>query len=174
MSTSASSVGSGSVLWQGKPWILPAAAVRTLAVVAVLVVVILVELYTGISANAFLGLSVVVWTVLVFALVWLVSLLGLLVLRASNTYTLRDDSLELKYGLFTLRSYMIVGSGFSDLEVIESVSGRMLNYGDIVVRLQSETMQRMVKVRNPVQVGNQIRAVMARPIVRVENPSKLS
>jgi hypothetical protein len=69
---------------------------------------------------------------------------------------------------------MIVASGFSDLEVTESVTGRMLNYGNIVVRLQSETAQKMVLVREPIKVGAQIRTVLARPIVRLENPSKPS
>jgi hypothetical protein len=49
---------------------------------------------------------------------------------------------------------------------------RALNYGSIVIHSQSETNpdRKMVKVRDPSKVADQIRYVMARPIVRMEKP----
>ena len=69
---------------------------------------------------------------------------------------------------------MIISSGFSDLEVIKTILGRILNSGDIVVRTQSEGdwEKRMVKVRNPSKVADEIREVMTKPVVRVEDQRK--
>jgi Bacterial PH domain len=95
---------------------------------------------------------------------------ALVLLRASNTYVLRNDSLEIRSGILTSKSFVLSPSGFSDLEVIRSVSARIVNSGDIIIRTQSETdsVRRMVRVRNPLAVADQIREVMARPIVRID------
>jgi uncharacterized membrane protein YdbT with pleckstrin-like domain len=94
----------------------------------------------------------------------------LVLLRASNTYTLRNDSLEIRSGILTSRSFMISASGFSDLEVIRSISARIINSGDIIIRTQSETdsEKKMVRIRNPLKAADQIREVMAHPIVRID------
>jgi hypothetical protein len=61
-------------------------------------------------------------------------------------------------------------SGFSDLEVVRSVSARIINSGDIVIRTQSETesVRKMVRIRNPLKAAELMREVMARPIVRID------
>jgi hypothetical protein len=65
---------------------------------------------------------------------------------------------------------MIVPSGFSDLEVIRSISSRIYNTGDITIKTQSERdfAKKMVKVRDPVRVANLIRDVMARQIFKLD------
>jgi len=65
---------------------------------------------------------------------------------------------------------MLSPSGFSDLEVVRSVSARIVNSGDIIIRTQSETdsVRKMVRVRNPLKAADQIREVMARPMVRID------
>jgi uncharacterized membrane protein YdbT with pleckstrin-like domain len=116
------------------------------------------------------NVQIVLWIDLVIFLVWVLSLAHLLLIRASNTYILRNDSLEIRFGILTSRSFVISPSGFSDLEVIRSISNRIVNSGDIIIRTQSETESdlTMQKVRNPMSVTSQIRGVMARPIVRIE------
>lgn len=86
---------------------------------------------------------------------------------------MRDDSLEIKVGLLTSKTSMIVPTGFSDLELIRSVSGRILNTGDIMIKTQSEKdfTKRMTKVKDPKRVADLIRNVMARPIFRVDGNS---
>ncbi len=168
LTTPSPTVGSGSVIWSGKPWIMPAAIIRTIMIIVVALIIVWLEFFLGVADSGIVGLQLVVWTVIVFFFVWLLSLMGLLVQRAANRYVLRNDSLEVKTGLLGLRSSMIVPSGFSDLEVVQSVMGRALDYGDIILRLQSEVDRKMVKVRSPLNVGDQIRSVMARPIVRIE------
>jgi uncharacterized membrane protein YdbT with pleckstrin-like domain len=107
---------------------------------------------------------------LAFCLIWIVSLTHLLLLRASNTYILRNDSLEIRTGILTSKSFTVASSGFADMEVIRSLSGRILNLGNIVIRTQheSETDKKLQKVRNPLKVADQIREVMAKPMMRIE------
>jgi len=170
-----SSETSGSVLWTGKPWILPNVVTRTIFIIVVAVVISWFELTYDIRQRLVPSLQIsnvqiVLWIDLVIFLVWLLSLAHLLLIRASNTYILRNDSLEIRSGILTSRSFVISPSGFSDLEVIRSISNRIVNSGDIIIRTQSETESelRMQKVRNPMSVASQIRGVMARPIVRIE------
>jgi len=165
-----SSSDSHSVLWTGQPWIFPGAIVRTLFLVVIAAVVLWLEFYVGIAYDNIVGVQVMLWTGLVFFVIWLFSLLHLVLLRASHTYILRNDSLEIRSGILTSTSFVLSPSGFSDFEVIRSVSARIVNSGDIIIRTQSETdsVRKMVRVRNPLAVADQIREVMARPIVRID------
>jgi membrane protein YdbS with pleckstrin-like domain len=164
----ASSENSPSTVWRGKPWILPGVIARTVFVPIVAVLVVWLELALNVASVTFLGLQAVLWTGLVFFLVWLLSLLHLVLLRASNDYILRNDSLEVRTGILATKSFMIVPSGFSDLEVDRTVSGRIVNLGDIIIRSQSETDVVMLRVRAPLKVAEQVRKIMARPVVRIE------
>lgn len=159
-----------SVLWTGKPWILPGALVRSISVAVIAVVVFWLELFSGIAGDNIVGVPVILWTGLVFFVIWLFSLLHLVLLRASHTYILRNDSLEIRSGILTSKSFVLSPSGFSDLEVIRSVSARIVNSGDIIIRTQSETdsVRKMVRIRNPLKAADQIREVMARPMVRID------
>lgn len=163
-----SSENSLSPVWKGRPWILPGVIARTVFVLIVAVLVVWLELSFDAASVTFLGLQVVLWTGLLFFLVWLFSLLHLVLLRASDDYVLRNDSLEVRTGIVATKSFVIVPSGFSDLEVDRSVSGRIMDYGDITIRSQSERAVMMVRVRDPMKVAERIRKIMGRPIVRVE------
>jgi uncharacterized membrane protein YdbT with pleckstrin-like domain len=119
-------------------------------------------------------LSLMWWTVLVVLLVWVFSMLRLVLLRVSLTYVLHDDSLEIRSGILTSRAFVVSPSGFSELEVFRSVVGRIVESGDIVIETQSEkdNVVRMVRVKNPLKVADQIREVMARPVVRIEGSAE--
>ncbi len=164
------SENSRSMLWTGKPWILPDALGRGILIIAIAVVVSWLELFFGLAFNSFLNIPLILWTGLAFCLIWIVSLTHLLLLRASNTYILRNDSLEIRTGILTSKSFTVASSGFADMEVIRSLSGRILNLGNIVIRTQheSETDKKLQKVRNPLKVADQIREVMAKPMMRIE------
>jgi membrane protein YdbS with pleckstrin-like domain len=166
---------SGSVLWRGKPWILPNVVTRTILIIVVAIVISWFELTYDVRGRLASNLpisnvQIVLLIDLVIFLVWVLSLAQLLLMRASNTYILRNDSLEIRSGILTSKSFVISPSGFSDLEVIRSISNRIVNSGNIIIRTQSETQSdlTMQKVRNPMSVASQIRGVMARPIVRIE------
>jgi membrane protein YdbS with pleckstrin-like domain len=162
-------------MWRGQPWITPGVIVRTVVVIVVAVLVAWLEFFLGV-ADLTLDLPivsimpVVLWTALVFFLAWVFSLMHLLLLRASNTYILHSDSLEIRSGILTSKSFVVSASGFADLEVVRTVLGRILESGDIIIRTQSETdaERRIQRIREPLKVADQIRKVMAHPIVRLE------
>jgi uncharacterized membrane protein YdbT with pleckstrin-like domain len=160
---------SSPVLWTGKPWITPAAVARTIIVIVAAIIVILLEIFFKLP-YAFMNMSLTLWTGLVFLLVWVFSLVQLLLLRASNTYVLRNDSLEIRTGILTSRSFVVAASGFADMEVTKSIVGRILNVGDITIRTQDErgADKIMQTIRNPMKVSDQIREVMSKPLVRIE------
>jgi uncharacterized membrane protein YdbT with pleckstrin-like domain len=158
------------MLWTGKPWILPDALGRGILIIAIAVVVSWLELFFDLALKSFLNIPLILWTGLAFCLIWIISLTHLLLLRASNTYILRNDSLEIRTGILTSKSFTVASSGFADMEVIRSLSGRILDLGNIVIRTQheSETDKKLQKVRNPLKVADQIREVMAKPMMRIE------
>lgn len=167
-------------LWIGKPWILPNVVTRSILAAVAAVVISLLEFYFNVAKNTpiadapILGVPLILWTVLAIFLVWVLSLTHLLVLRASNTYILRNDGLEVRTGILTAKSFVVAPGGFSDLEVTRSVSGRLVNSGNIIVRTQGDSDIKMVKVRKPLKVADQIREVMATPTVRIEGQEPIT
>ncbi len=159
---------SSSVLWRGKPWILPGLMVRSIVVVAVVVIVSWLELQLDVAAKTLLIMPLALWTGLAIFLIWVLSVAHLLLVRVSSTYLLRNDGLEVRTGVFSSKSFVIAPAGFSDLEVTRSVSARIVNSGSITIRTQGETSIMMERVRDALRVADQIRGVMARPIVRIE------
>jgi uncharacterized membrane protein YdbT with pleckstrin-like domain len=168
----ASSGNSSQVLWTGKPWITPAVVGRTIVVIIVAIAAIVIELILK-PGYQLLNLPLELWTAFIFFLIWVASLVHLLLVWASNTYILRNDSLEIRTGILTSRSFTVAASGFADMEVTKSIVGRILNFGDIIVRTQDESGADKIlhTVRNPMKVGGQIREVMSKPMVRIEGTS---
>jgi uncharacterized membrane protein YdbT with pleckstrin-like domain len=155
-------------LWIGKPWILPNVLSRSILVVVIAAVISWLEFSFHLANKTpILAISIASWTALAFFLVWLVSLTHLLLLRASNTYILRNDGLEVRTGILASKSFVVAPAGFSDLEVTISISGRIVGSGSIIVRTQGDSDITMIKVRKPLKVAGQIREVMARPTVRI-------
>jgi membrane protein YdbS with pleckstrin-like domain len=151
----------------GRPWILPNAIARTILIIVLAVVVVWLEFAFVAPLPAIFGVPIWMLTLLVFLAVWVVSLVPLLLLRSSNRYTLRSGSLEVKTGIASTKNF-VLSSGFSDLEVTQSVIGRMVNYGDVTIHTQSERIATMKMVKDPNSVASQIRDTMGRPIVRIE------
>ena len=94
----------------------------------------------------------------------------MLVLRSTHLYILREDSLEIKSGLLTTKTALIVPTGFSDLEVIRTITSRILRTGNIIIKTQSEKdyTKKMVMVKDSIRVAKMIRDVMARQIFRLD------
>jgi hypothetical protein len=161
----------GEVVWVGKPWVVPAAILRTVAVIIVAIVFMWLETYAGAASTTLVGLPLYAWTLLAFLVVWLVNLAGLLVLRASNTYVLRQDGLEIRRGIVRLNSFVVTPSGFGDLLVYQGIGGRIFGYGDITVNSQGERETKLFLVHEPFAQADIMRDIMGKPIVCVENPS---
>jgi len=105
----------------------------------------------------------------VFIVIWLISLVGLVIFRASNAYALRQDGIEIRHGIIRLHSFVVTPMGFGDLLVYQSVGGRIFGYGDITVNSQGERQTKLLIVRSPFAVADTIRDIMGKPLVRVEN-----
>ncbi len=161
-------VSHGSIVWQGKPYITPLLIIRTIAVFVVAALFLLLEFFSGIAVVFLSGLPFYAWTLLAFVIVWLVSILHLEFLHISNTYVLRQDGLEVRRGIIRLHSFVVTPSGFGDLEVYQSISGRIFNYGKITISSQGEKVTRLVLVRKPFAVADLIRDIMGKPIFRLD------
>jgi len=159
----------GVVVWLGKPWVVPAAIVRTVTVFVVAVIFLWLEIYAGVAFSYMAGLAVATWTLLAFGVIWLLSMLKLLIFRASNTYVLRQDGLEIRHGIIRLHSFVVTPTGFGDLMVYQSIGGRIFGYGDLTVNSQGERETKLLLVRSPFKVADTIRDIMGKPIVRVES-----
>jgi uncharacterized membrane protein YdbT with pleckstrin-like domain len=162
------SVAHSIVVWHGKPWIVPAAIIRTISLIVFSILFLSLEYYSGQASFSLLGLPVWAWTLLLFVVIWLVSLLELLVFYLSNSYILRQDGLEVKRGILRLHSFVVTPSGFGDLLVYQSIGGRIFGYGDLTVNSQGERETRLRLVRQPYVVADTMRDIMGKPIVRVE------
>lgn len=141
---------------------------RTILVLAVAIVVMWLEFFFELANTSFLNMPVLLWTILFIFFAWTASLVPLMVIRASNDYVLRDDGLEIRTGMLTSKSFAVAPAGFSDLEVTQSIPDRILGSGNIVVRTQGDTDVALKRIRNPLNVADRIRRVMARPSVRID------
>jgi uncharacterized membrane protein YdbT with pleckstrin-like domain len=146
----------------------PAAIIRTVTVIILTVLFLGLEFYSGVSFLNLVGLPVFAWTILTFVVIWLLSMLGLVIFWASNTYVLRQDGLEIRRGIIRLHSFVVTPMGFGDLLVYQSLGGRIFGYGDITVNSQGERQTKLVLVRSPFAVADTIRDKMGKPLVRVE------
>jgi uncharacterized membrane protein YdbT with pleckstrin-like domain len=146
--------------------VLPRLLVKSTVIVAVAVATFWLEVWFGVAYLAAPILPVIGWTALALFIAWIVSTVRSLVLRSSQSYVLMEDALEVRMGIVASKSYVISPAGFSELEVVRSLTARIVGSGDIVIRTQGDSDIRMERVRNPVQVAAQIRGVMARPFTR--------
>ena len=169
----ASTKDSDQEIWRGRPWIVPYAGVRTIVVAIFAAAALFLEISMGYLYVPAFGSLVMVWTLLAFFVIWILVIFNMLVLRSTHLYILRADSLEIKTGLLTTKTSVIVPTGFSDLEVIRSISSRIFKTGNIIIKTQSEKdyTKRMVMVKDPMRVANLIRDVMARQIFKLDERS---
>ena len=167
--TSNSHIQHDTVVWQEKPWVAPTAIIRTVTVIILAGLFLGLEFYSGVVSLNLVGLPVFAWTILVFVVVWLFSMLGLLVFRASYAYVLRQDGIEIRRGILRLHSFVVTPMGFGDLLVYQSIGGRIFGYGDITVNSQGERQTKLLLVRSPFTVAATIRDIMGKPLVRVES-----
>ena len=160
------SQSSSKEIWKGRPWILPYVIIRTVLVVLFTIGALFTEDSMGVLQKTQFGFTFQVLTIILFFLIWFFSVFNLVLLWFTNHYVLRVDSLEIKIGVLTTKTSVIVPTGFSDLEVIRSIGSRILNTGEIKIKTQSERdfTKRMIKVRDPIRIANLIRDVMTRQI----------
>jgi uncharacterized membrane protein YdbT with pleckstrin-like domain len=154
------------ILWRGRPWIVPQVVGATILVVALGIVAAWLELFLQLYTPLMPGIWLFLGTFLVLGVLWLALVLRYVVQRATERYTLRKIGVEVERGIFSKRNIVLSTGGFSDMQVTRSLVGRMLNVGDIVIRSEGQNDIRLKKIRRPVETMQQIRDVMARPLVK--------
>lgn len=169
LTSSSRHVAHGVVVWYGKPWVVPLAVVRTVSVVLFAIIFLFLEMFAGVALTVVFGLTVFLWTLFAFILIWVLSMLELLPFWASNSYVLRQDGLEIRCGIIRLHSFVVTPSGFGDLMVYQSLGGRIFGYGELTVNSQGERQTMLKLVRSPFTTADMIRDIMGKPIVRVED-----
>jgi hypothetical protein len=157
------------VIWQGHPWITPALAGLTIEAATLAAVLSWVEFAVGIPFRAVGPVPLLLVTYGLVFLLWLVGALRLVLVRASSHYILRGSSLEIGHGILSRRIFTVSAAGFSDLQVIKSVWGRVLNTGSVVVETDSDRDLKLKMVHDPINVSMKIRQVMTVPVVRVSS-----
>ncbi len=157
-------------IWRGRPWVIPHLAIRTIMMAVFTSIIFALEASAGYLYVPALGVIMMIWTLIVVIMFWVLWISNLLIVRATNLYILRADSLEIRTGLLTTKNAVIVPTGFSDLEVVRSLSSRVFNIGDITIKTQSERdyTKKMVMVKDPMRVAELIRDVMARQIFKLD------
>lgn len=154
------------VLWSGRPWIMPQVVGVTILIVALGIVAVWLEFILQDAFIPVLGMSLILWTFIVLGVIWLILVLRLALQRATERYTLRRIGVEVERGILGKRNIVLSTGGFSDMQVLRSITGRLLNVGDIVIRSEGEHDIRLRKIRKPVETMQQIRDVMSRPLVK--------
>jgi hypothetical protein len=117
------------VVWQAHPWITPALAGLTIEAVAFAIVLSWAEFAAGVAVKAVGPVPLLAATYGLVFFLWLGGSFRLALVRASSHYTLRGSSLEIQHGILSRRIFTVSAAGFSDLQVVKSVWGRILNTG---------------------------------------------
>jgi membrane protein YdbS with pleckstrin-like domain len=154
-------------VWTGRPWVAPSIAIRTFAFVVGGFLALTLISALGSLTFPILEVPLFIWVLGILGLAWLVSVLGLLILRASYTYVLRQSSIEVNQGIVRKRFLVVSPSAFSELETDQGMMGRMLNYGSLEVRSQGGQQLNLILIRDPKGVSAKIRDVMTVPTVRI-------
>lgn len=160
-----------SVVWEGHPWVMPGLIGLTIEVVALAIILSWAEVVTGYALQAFMTIPFLILTYAAVFVIWLIGALRLALIRAASHYTLRGSSLEIQHGILGRRIYTVSAAGFSDLQVIKSIVGRILNTGTIIIETDSDRDIKLKMVHDPVAVARRIREVMTVPLVRVSGES---
>jgi uncharacterized membrane protein YdbT with pleckstrin-like domain len=145
----------------------PALVGLTIEALALAIVLSWGELLAHVAFRDVGPITVLDATLAIAFLIWLGGSLRLAIIRATHRYTLRGSSLEIQSGLVSKRIFTVSAAGFSDLEVIKSVTGRLLNMGTIMVETDSHRDLRLINIRDPIKVSAMIRQVMTVPTVRM-------
>jgi len=160
-------------IWSGKPWIGPAVAVRTIGLIVGGFLIFAILTTLGLLTLPLLSVPLFVWALGLLTFAWFASVVGLLVMRASFTYVLRQSSIEVEQGIARKRNLVVSPSAFSELEVDQGIIGRLLNYGSLEVRSQGGQQLNLMLIRDPRGVSSRIRGVMTIPMVRIAKDERV-
>jgi uncharacterized membrane protein YdbT with pleckstrin-like domain len=150
------------IIWVIKPWIVPSLFEETIMAFLVFVVVYLADVYFGTLYVQIFGICFITLKALGLALIWTINALHLLLVRSTSRFTLRGSGLEIQSGIFSRKTIMVSLSNFADVNIIQSILGKIMGSGDIFVRTHGDQVTEgiMKRVRNPFAVEKEIKRVM--------------
>lgn len=178
----ANSKSADGAVWKSRPAI--GVYVELYGVLALVAIAILVglELWTGHAVTALSGAmtgtlklgtlsipyALEVVTAIITLIVYLVKFVGLVILRASNSYELRTDGLYVNRGIANLQNTFISAMAFSDARLIMTIGTRIVGRGRIVVEANDGRRFELKMIKDAPNVQNLIRSNLSHPTVRVE------
>ena len=99
--------------------------------------------------------TVFAWIPLALALVWLIAAF---VKRQTSEFVVTNKRVLMKIGVFTVRSIELLLSKVEAITVHQSLMGRMLGYGDIVLTGSGGTVEPFSTIQSPLEFRNAVQA----------------
>lgn len=99
--------------------------------------------------------SVFAWTPVALALLWLAAAL---VKRQTSEFVVTNKRVLMKVGVFSVRSIELLLSKVEAIAVHQSLTGRMLGYGDIVLTGSGGTQEPFSTIQSPLAFRNAVQA----------------
>ena len=95
------------------------------------------------------------WIPLAVAALWLVAVL---IKRQSSEFVVTDKRVLMKVGVFTTRSIELLLSKVEAIAVHQTLTGRMLDYGDIILTGSGGTKEPFATIQSPLAFRNAVQA----------------
>ncbi|HZI82874.1 MAG TPA: PH domain-containing protein [Casimicrobiaceae bacterium] len=99
--------------------------------------------------------SVFAWIPVALALLWLAAAL---VKRQTSEFVVTNKRVLMKVGVFSVRSIELLLSKVEAIAVHQSLTGRMLGYGDIVLTGSGGTQEPFSTIQSPLAFRNAVQA----------------
>ena len=99
--------------------------------------------------------TVFAWIPLALALLWL---LAAVVKRQTSEFVVTNKRVLMKIGVFTVRSIELLLSKVEAITVHQSLTGRVLGYGDIVLTGSGGTVEPFSAIQSPLAFRNAVQA----------------
>ncbi len=168
-------------VWHGKPSVGSYVIIYGLLALIAIVILVTLEYYAGLSSGAkpifpssitisgiILPYPVELFTAIIIAVIFVIKLVQLAFIWATNTYDLLPDGLYVNQGLINLQNTLLSPMAFSDARLIRTWPMRLAGRGLIIVEANDGRRFYLRYIRNPLSVQAMIRSTLARPTVRTE------
>ncbi len=109
--------------------------------------------------------NVFAWIPVAIALLWLIAAY---IRRQTSEFVVTNKRVLMKVGVFTVRSIELLLAKVEAIAVHQSLSGRMLGYGDIVLTGSGGTKEPFSTIQSPLAFRNAVQAASDARIGRVE------
>jgi uncharacterized membrane protein YdbT with pleckstrin-like domain len=105
------------------------------------------------------------WIPLAIALLWLVAAF---IRRQTSEFVVTNKRVLMKVGVFTVRSIELLLAKVEAIAVHQTLMGRMLGYGDIVLTGSGGTKEPFSTIQSPLALRNAVQAASDARIGRIE------